>query len=91
MAEEEQKRKFNFKKIALFVLGPIVLVGLGLGIGAFLFIPNQTPVEQVEELIEKKLRQSGQLPSVPDEGEMSAEPQKVTKDTPSVDTFVTSY
>ena len=91
MAEEEQKRKFNFKKISLFVLGPIVLVGLGLGIGAFLFIPNQTPVEQVEELIEKKLRQSGQLPSVPDEGEMSAEPQKVTKDTPSVDTFVTSY
>ena len=67
------------------------MVGLGLGIGAFLFIPNQTPVEQVEELIEKKLRQSGQLPSVPDEGEMSAEPQKVTKDTPSVDTFVTSY
>jgi flagellar FliL protein len=59
MAEEEQKQKFNFKKIALFVLGPIVLVGLGLGIGAFLFIPNQTPVEQVEELIEKKLRQSG--------------------------------
>jgi len=91
MAEEEQKRKLNFKKIALFVLGPIVLVGLGLGIGAFLFIPNQTPVEQVEELIEKKLRQSGQLPSVPDEGEMSAELQKVTKDTPSVDTFVTSY
>ena len=27
--EEEQKRKFNFKKIALFGLGPIVLVGIG--------------------------------------------------------------
>ena len=46
MAEEEEaKRKINFKKIALFGLGPIVLVGVGLGIGAFLFMPTQTPVE----------------------------------------------
>jgi len=55
MAEEEEKKsRFNFKKIALFGLGPIVLVGIGLGIGAFLFMPTQTPVEQVEELIAKK-------------------------------------
>ena len=31
MAEEEPKKKINFKKIALFGLGPIVLVGIGLG------------------------------------------------------------
>ena len=55
MAEEEPKKKINFKKIALFGLGPIVLIGIGLGVGAFLFMPTQTPVEQVEELIEKKL------------------------------------
>ena len=54
MAEEEPKKKINFKKIALFGLGPIVLIGIGLGVGAFLFMPTQTPVEQVEELIEKK-------------------------------------
>ena len=91
MAEEEEKRKINFKKIALFGLGPIVLVGVGLGIGAFLFMPTQTPVEQVEELIEKKLQQAGQLPSTEGEGEEMAEPQKVAKETPATETFVTSY
>ena len=91
MAEEEPKKKINIKKIALFGLGPIVLIGVGLGIGAFLFMPTQTPVEQVEELIEKKLQQAGQLPSEDGDGEASAEPEKVYKDTPSTDTFVTSY
>jgi flagellar FliL protein len=92
MAEEEEaKRKFNFKKIALFGLGPIVLVGVGVGVGAFLFMPTQTPVEQVEELIEKKLQQAGQLPSEDAEGEEAAEPQKVAKETPAMETFVTSY
>jgi len=89
--EEEKKRKFNLKKIALFGLGPIVLVGIGVGVGAFLFMPTQTPVEQVEELITKKLEQAGQLPSTEDEGELDAEPQKVAKETPATQTFVTSY
>ena len=83
MAEEEAKKKINFKKIALFGLGPIVLIGIGLGVGAFLFMPTQTPVEQVEELIEKKLQQAGQLPSAEGEEEAAAEPEKVYKDTPS--------
>ena len=91
MAEEEPKKKINFKKIALFGLGPIVLIGIGLGVGAFLFMPTQTPVQQVEELIEKKLQQAGQLPSSEGEDEAAAEPEKVYKDTPSTDTFVTSY
>lgn len=91
MAEEEPKKKINFKKIALFGLGPIVLIGVGLGVGAFLFMPTQTPVEQVEELIEKKLKQAGQLPSEEGDTESAGEPQKVSKDTPSTDTFITSY
>ena len=92
MAEEEEKKsRFNFKKIALFGLGPIVLVGIGVGVGAFLFMPTQTPVEQVEELIAKKLEQAGQLPSTEGEGEEMAEPQKVAKETPATQTFVTSY
>ena len=89
--EEENKRKFNFKKIALFGLGPIVLVGVGVGVGAFLFMPTQTPVEQVEELITKNLEQAGQLPSTEGEAELDAEPQKVAKETPATQTFVTSY
>ena len=70
---------------------PIALVGIGVGVGAFLFMPTQTPVEQVEELIEKKLQQAGQLPSSPSDGEAAGEPQKQYKDTPSTETFVTSY
>ena len=91
MAEEAPKRKINFMKIALFGLGPIVLLGLGLGAGAFLFMPTQTPVEQVEALIEKKLKQAGQLPSQDGLTEEDLEPQKVSKETPVNETFVTSY
>ena len=91
MAEEAPKRKINFKKIALFGLGPIVLLGVGLGAGAFLFMPTQTPVEQVEALIEKKLKQAGQLPSQDGLDEEDLEPQKVSKETPVNETFVTSY
>jgi flagellar FliL protein len=91
MAEEAPKKKINFIKIALFGLGPIVLIGLGLGIGAFLFMPTQTPVEQVEALIEKKLKQAGQLPSADGMNEEDLEPQKVSKETPVNETFVTSY
>ena len=91
MAEEAPKQKINFKKIALFGLGPIVLLGVGLGAGAFLFMPTQTPVEQVEALIEKKLKQAGQLPSEDGLNEEDLEPQKVSKETPVNETFVTSY
>ena len=91
MAEEAPKSKINFKKIALFGLGPIVLLGVGLGAGAFLFMPTQTPVEQVEALIEKKLKQAGQLPSEDGLNEEDLEPQKVSKETPVNETFVTSY
>ena len=59
MAEEEEKKKFNFKKIALFGVGPIALVGIGIGVGAFLFMPTQTPVEQVEELLRKSCNRQG--------------------------------
>ena len=91
MAEEAPKSKINFKKIALFGLGPIVLLGVGVGAGAFLFMPTQTPVEQVEELIEKKLKQAGQLPSEDGANEEDLEPQKLSKETPANETFVTSY
>ena len=91
MAEETPKSKINFKKIALFGLGPIVLLGVGVGAGAFLFMPTQTPVEQVEELIEKKLKQAGQLPSEDGANEEDLEPQKLSKETPANETFITSY
>ena len=54
-------------------------------------MPTQTPIEQVEELIEKKLKQAGQLPSADGLDEENLEPQKVSKETPVNETFVTSY
>lgn len=91
MAEEAPKRKINFTKIAMFGLGPVLLLGIGVGAGAFLFMPTQTPIEQVEELIERKLKQAGQLPSADGLDEENLEPQKVSKETPVNETFVTSY
>ena len=91
MAEEAPKRNINFTKIAMFGLGPVLLLGIGVGAGAFLFMPTQTPIEQVEELIEKKLKQAGQLPSADGLDEENLEPQKVSKETPVNETFVTSY
>ena len=91
MAEEAPKRKINFTKIAMFGLGPVLLLGIGIGAGAFLFMPTQTPIEQVEELIEKKLKQAGQLPSADGLDEENLEPQKISKETPVNETFVTSY
>ena len=91
MAEEAPKRKINFTKIAMFGLGPVLLLGIGVGAGAFLFMPTQTQIEQVEELIEKKLKQAGQLPSADVLDEENLEPQKVSKETPVNETFVTSY
>jgi len=75
----------------MFGLGPVLLLGIGVGAGAFLFMPTQTPIEQVEELIEKKLKQAGQLPSADGLDEENLEPQKVSKETPVNETFVTSY
>lgn len=88
---DEKKQIFTLKNIAIFFLAPVALVGIGVGVGAALFLQAKTPVEQVEELIERKMRQAGQLPSEPMDGEQSAEPEKVTKETPATDTFVTSY
>jgi len=88
---EEVKPKRNFLKLGLFVMGPIALLGVGIGVGAFLFMPTQSPVEQVEALIEKKLKEAGQLPSVVGDDEEDDGPQKVNKETPVSENFVTSY
>jgi flagellar FliL protein len=50
MAEEEAKKKINFKKIALFGLGPIVLIGIGLGVGAFCSCPHKLPLNRLKSL-----------------------------------------
>ena len=91
---DEPKKKGGLVKIIGFVFAGVVLVGIGLGAGFFLFGGSSlTPSDEIEQIIERKLKESGQLPEedeeVAEEGE--EEPALNKKETPKTDTFVTSY
>ena len=91
---DEPKKKSGLVKIIGFVFAGIVLVGIGLGAGFFLFGGSSlTPSDEIEQIIERKLKESGQLPEedeeVAEEGE--EEPALNKKEAPEVDTFITTY
>ena len=89
---DEPKKKGGLVKIIGLVFGGLLLIGVGLGAGFFMFGgQGLTPSAEIEQIIERKLKESGQLPE--DEAEVAedAEPALQKKETPSVDTFVTSY
>jgi len=90
---EEPKKKGGLLKILGFVFGGILLIGVGLGAGFFLFGGSAlTPSDEIEQIIERKLRESGQLPEeeeVSEEGE--AEPGRNVKEAPEADVFETTY
>jgi len=95
MAEQtapEGKKKGGIIKILIFVLGGLLLVGIGLGAGFFLFGMAPTPSEEIDMIIERKLQESGQLPA-PDAAatEEEAGPTKKTKPVDAPESFVTSY
>jgi flagellar FliL protein len=51
-----------------------------------------TPSDEIEQIIERKLKESGQLPEEEEEEVVEDETPKLNKkETPEVDTFVTSY
>ena len=91
---DEPKKKSGLVKIIGFVFAGVVLVGIGLGAGFFLFGGSSlTPSDEIEQIIERKLKESGQLPEedeeVAEEGE--EEPALNKKEAPEVDTFITTY
>lgn len=90
---EEPKKKGGLVKIIGFVVGGLLLVGVGLGAGFFLFGgSNLSPSDEIEQIIERKLKESGQLPEEEEIVEdPDAEPELNKKDVPDVDTFVTTY
>jgi flagellar FliL protein len=91
---DEPKKKGGLVKIIGLVLGGLLLVGVGLGAGFFMFGGNgATPSAEIEQIIERKLKESGQLPEDDSaEGETEGEePALNKKETPKTDTFVTSY
>ena len=91
MAEEEveeKKSKGGLIKIILFALGGIMLVVMGLGVGYFVFGSSQPdPSEEIETIIERKMEEAEAAKSAAD----NASPQKVSKETPEQENFITIY
>jgi flagellar FliL protein len=93
MADDENtepKKKRGILKILGFAFGGLFLVGAGLGAGFFIFGSTQPdPSEEIEQIIERKMVEAEEQKTADekaDEGET-----KVAKETPEIDTFMTTY
>ena len=93
MADDENtepKKKRGILKILGFAFGGLFLVGAGLGAGFFIFGSTQPdPSEEIEQIIERKMDEAEEQKAADekaDEGET-----KVAKETPEIDTFMTTY
>ena len=93
MADEENnepKKRGGLIKILLFSFGGIALIGIGLGVGFVLFGNAQPdPSEEIEQIIERKMEEADAKKIA--EEEAAKGDSKVAKETPEVETFVTTY
>ena len=103
MADEEEaggKKKRGLIKIVIFVVAGLLLVGIGLGAGWFIFrAPPSDPAQIADEIIARET--AAAAPAAPAEGqaaegEEGAEgeggpPEKVSKDSPKEEIFRTLY
>ncbi len=88
---EEPKKKSGLVKILLFAVGGILLVGIGLGGGYFIFGGAQPdPSQEIEAIIEKKMEEVEAEKQSQMEEEAS-KTSKVAKEKPEFETFVTTY
>lgn len=91
MAEEEQeekKSKGGLIKIILFAVSGIMLVVIGLGAGYFVFGSSQPdPSEEIEAIIERKMEEAEAEKAAVDNNSR----EKVSKETPEQENFVTIY
>ena len=91
MAEEEQEEKKSrggLIKIILFAVGGIMLVVIGLGAGYFVFGSSQPdPSEEIEAIIERKMEEAEAEKAAVDNNSR----EKVSKETPEQENFVTIY
>ena len=88
---EEPKKKSGLVKILLFVFAGILLVAVGLGVGYFIFGNKQPdPSEEIDAIIEKtKEEAEADKQAALEEAQSAAE--KVAKEKPEVEKFVTTY
>jgi flagellar FliL protein len=93
MADDENnepKNRSGLIKILIFVFGGIALIGLGLGGGFVLFGSTQPdPSEEIEKIIERKMEEADAQKVAEDEAIKGD--SKVVKETPEIDTFMTTY
>ena len=90
MADEntEEKKKGGILKLLMFVGGGILLVGIGLGVGFFLFGGKPAdPSVEIEEIIERKMKEAEEAKAAAEAAD--ADPDK--KIAPEVENFVTTY
>ena len=89
--EVEKKPRSGFLKYLLFLLGGIVFAGIGFGGGYYMFaIEQRSPADEIELIIEQKLRESGQLPV--GEQDLAVSETGVTKIAPGSDNqYITTY
>ena len=93
MADDENnepKKKSGILKILGFAFGGLFLVGAGLGAGFFMFGSTQPdPSEEIEQIIERKMVEAEEKKAADEEAEEGE--TKVAKETPEIDTFMTTY
>ena len=93
MADEENnepKKKGLILRILMFFIAGLVLIGLGLGGGYVLFGGTQPdPSDEIESIIEKKMAEADAEREAEQEAALSNE--KVAKELPEIETFVTTY
>ena len=91
MAEEEieeKKSSGSLIKIILFAVSGIMLVVIGLGAGYFVFGSSQPdPSEEIEAIIERKMEEAEAEKAAVDNNSR----EKVSKETPEQENFVTIY
>ncbi len=94
MADEENtepKKKSGILRILMFVFAGLLLIGAGLGVGYFMFGSSQPdPSEEIETIIEKKMEEAEAEREAAEQIALDEE-TKVSKETPLVEAFVTTY
>ena len=88
MADEntEEKKKGGILKLLMFIGGGVLLIGIGLGVGFFLFGGKPAdPSAEIEEIIERKMKEAEEAKAA--EEAANADPDK--KIATEVENFVT--
>ena len=94
MADEENdepKKRGGLIKIIAMVLGGLLLVGAGVGAGYVLFGSQApSPSEEIEDIIDKKMAEAEAEKMAAEEAAIEGA-DKVAKEKPLIETFVTTY